>query len=268
MGMIQSVGMTAASVSILYSQILVDRQAIIWSTFGSTGGVILGLSYVARLIPPAYSKMLFVSIWFAFAVNLFFLNRSKGRITFLTLGREISPMKKLLLAFTGFVGGLLTSISGSGVDICMFSVLTLLFRLSEKTATPTSVVMMAINTCVGFWWEGLILMKIPRESWIYFFCCIPVVPLGAPIGALISSLMHRQVHAIAVYFTDTFQFIAAVIIVEQTLGTALMTVLLVVFSLLFFAFLAILGTFLGRRRLKKMKAEREERRQQRMEAVA
>ena len=75
-------------------------------------------------------------------------------------------------------------------------------------------------------------------------------------------------HAIAVYFTDTFQFIAAVIIVEQTLGTALMTVLLVVFSLLFFAFLAILGTFLGRRRLKKMKAEREERRQQRMEAVA
>ena len=30
----------------------------------------------------------------------------------------------------------------------------LLFRVSEKVTTPTSVVLMAINTCVGFYWRG------------------------------------------------------------------------------------------------------------------
>ena len=55
----------------------------------------------------------------------------------------------------GFIGGNFSALAGSGVDICSFSVLTLLFRISEKVATPTSVVLMAINTCVGFYWRQL-----------------------------------------------------------------------------------------------------------------
>ncbi|ETN73898.1 hypothetical protein NECAME_13351, partial [Necator americanus] len=38
--------------------------------------------------------------------------------------------------------GIFTSFAGSGVDICIFSINTLLFRVSEKTATPTTVVIM------------------------------------------------------------------------------------------------------------------------------
>jgi hypothetical protein len=75
----------------------------------------------------------------------------------------------------GFIGGVLTAIFGrytiysnprvrcglfvatslrylvrdSGLDICTFSVLTLLFRVSEKTATPTTVVLQAWNCTVG-----------------------------------------------------------------------------------------------------------------------
>ena len=55
----------------------------------------------------------------------------------------------------GFIGGNFSALAGSGVDICSFSVLSLLFRISEKVATPTSVVLMAINTCVGFYWRQL-----------------------------------------------------------------------------------------------------------------
>ena len=56
---------------------------------------------------------------------------------------------------SGIVGGAFSALAGSGVDICSFSVLCLLFRVSEKVATPTSVVLMAINTCVGFFWRHL-----------------------------------------------------------------------------------------------------------------
>ena len=54
-----------------------------------------------------------------------------------------------VLSLTGFLGGIFSAITGSGVDICSFSILSLLFRVSEKVSTPTSVVLMAINTCVG-----------------------------------------------------------------------------------------------------------------------
>ena len=55
----------------------------------------------------------------------------------------------VILSLTGFLGGIFSAITGSGVDICSFSILSLLFRVSEKVSTPTSVVLMAMNTCVG-----------------------------------------------------------------------------------------------------------------------
>ena len=57
----------------------------------------------------------------------------------------------VVLLLTGFLGGIFSAITGSGVDICSFSMLSLLFRVSEKVSTPTSIVLMAINTCVGLY---------------------------------------------------------------------------------------------------------------------
>ena len=79
--------------------------------------------------------------------------------------------KAAVLFATGFLGGIFSSISGSGIDICSFAVLTLLFRVSEKTATPTSVILMAINTWVGFLYrqfgQGGVMVgthRVPRSS--------------------------------------------------------------------------------------------------------
>lgn len=86
-------------------------------------------------------KMLFVSIWASFAVALFLLNQEKKRKTYMTIP-DFKPWKAVVLVVTGFVGGVLTSFTGSGVDICIFSVITVLFRVSEKSATPTTIVLM------------------------------------------------------------------------------------------------------------------------------
>ena len=45
----------------------------------------------------------------------------------------------VLLVGTGIVGGVVTSITGSGLDITTFALLVLRLRISEKIATPTSV---------------------------------------------------------------------------------------------------------------------------------
>ena len=120
----------------------------------------------------------------------------------------------MVLLFGGFLGGIFSGIAGSGIDICSFAILTLLFRVTEKTATPTSVVLMAINTCIGFFWRQFIMNEIDQESWDYFFVCIPIVVIGAPFGSIIGSFLYREVLAIFVYVTDTVQLIAALVIVK------------------------------------------------------
>jgi hypothetical protein len=123
-------------------------------------------------------------------------------------------IKAIILIVTGFIGGILSAISGSGIDICSFAILTLLFRVSEKTATPTSVVIMAINTCFGFFWRCVVQNQIDIESWKYFAVCIPVVVAGAPIGSLISSYLNRLCLAKLIYILDGIQLIAAIIIIQ------------------------------------------------------
>ncbi len=72
--------------------------------------------------------MLFVSIWFALAISLFLVNRQRKQLTHTSIP-NFRAWKAGVLLTTGLIGGLSTAFAGSGLDICSFSVLTLLFRV-------------------------------------------------------------------------------------------------------------------------------------------
>ena len=232
--LIQSVGMTAAAFVILFMKIQIEWKAIFYCTIGGAVGVIYGLEEVSPELTPPYSKMYFVVIWGAFAASLFFLNRIHGRQVYLVLDPPHLPRiwrdadlvsnpylailfnwKALTLLGAGFLGGIFTSMSGSGIDICSFAVLTLFFRITEKTATPTSVVLMAINTMIAtvytkyFTTDGF-----HPLVWEFFAVCAPIVVIGAPLGSMISSFVHRLVLASFIYVTDTAQLAAALYVVR------------------------------------------------------
>ena len=122
--------------------------------------------------------------------------------------------KALVLLCTGFLGGIFSSIAGSGIDICSFACLTLLFRISEKTATPTSVVLMAINTVVGVLYREFAQGGVEPDAWGFLLVCAPIVCIGAPLGSVLGSFVHRLVLAWAVYITDTVQLVGAIVIVR------------------------------------------------------
>ena len=107
-----------------------------------------GLEVVDVALTPPQKKLGFVCIWFSFAFALFLLNREHKRRTFDEI-TNFGLWQAVVLLFVGFLGGIFSAVAGSGVDICSFSVLSLLFRVSEKVSTPTSVVLMAINTVFG-----------------------------------------------------------------------------------------------------------------------
>jgi len=272
--LIQSVGMTSAAFAILFMRVKVEMRALVYCTLGGVAGIIVGLEKVAPSLTPAYAKMYFVCLWFGFAFSLFWLNRNYHRRVFEEIpdfeafSRFGISWRALVLIASGFVGGLFSSISGAGIDFCCFSILTLLFRVSEKIATPTSVILIAINTCVGFLYQNFVNGGLHEEAWGFFAVCVPVAVIGAPFGSCVGSHFHRLVLATMVYIVDVAQFILALVVVRPWLSEAnggatttplhltVSSLLLLVSGAVFFKLVEMLGRRLLDHQEKKL-AERE-----------
>jgi len=223
--MIQSFGMTSASFTIVAMRIKVEVHSLFYCSMGGIIGMIVGLKHVAPRLQPAYSKMYFVVIWASFAFSLYQLNRMHGRKVYDSIpywsesyiyraGCFWLNWKAVVLFCFGILGGIFSAISGSGLDICSFSCLTLLFRVSEKIATPTSVLLMAGNTLVGWLYRQYGMGGVEPEAIKYLLVCIPIVVIGAPIGSFLGSHCHRLVLASFVYILDAAQLVGALAIVQ------------------------------------------------------
>lgn len=255
--MIQSCGMTAAAFTILWMRLLIEWNSIIFCSSGATLGIVIGLQFIDPNLTPPQKKMGFVTVWFSFAFALFLLNRHHKRRTFKVIP-DFKIWKACILLLAGFVGGIFSAISGSGVDICSFSILTLLFRVSEKTATPTSVVLMAINTVVGFYWRQVIIKGIDVEAYYYLAVCAPVVVFGAPVGSVIGSHFHRQVLATFVYITDTVALVTAFAIVPLSNYLIASSIGIIFFGFAFFGAISYVGQRIMQKIPKELAVEVEE----------
>ena len=80
--MVQSVGISAAAFSIIFMRIRLEYKSVVYCSIGGIVGIIISLEYISKWIPPEFAKMYYVSIWFAFAFNLFLLNLRSDRILF------------------------------------------------------------------------------------------------------------------------------------------------------------------------------------------
>jgi len=189
--MIQSIGMTAASYAIFRLRVPVDRTALIYGSLGGALGIVFAMEVVAPLVRPAYVKMFFVSFWAGFGYALYRIRRRAGRETRREIGAAPPRVIALLLG-VGFVGGMVSGLTGSGLDISLFALLVLGFGLDERIATPTSVVLMAGNAVVGAVARAATPGAISAEAVDFWLVCIPVVVVGAPLGAWASAHLPRR----------------------------------------------------------------------------
>jgi len=212
---IQSIGMTAATLWIFAKRITIEKTYLLLSGMGGLAGVVFGAIWIAPLVQAAYAKMMFVSFWLSFGIALFVINHIRKRNTRRQLPRLTGFQKGELIAM-GFLGGILSAIFGNGIDICTFSFVTLKYSLSEKVATPTSVVLMTSNAIVGTMMHMFLLGDMQVEALNYWLVCIPVVMLGAPFGANLLHKINRISIAIMLYLIIIAQFIAAVLIIQPS----------------------------------------------------
>ena len=208
---IQSVGMTAAALTIYLTKIPVEWRVIPWASFGGVFGIFIGLNYVAPWLPPDILKICFTVMLTSFSVTLFILNQNHKRKK-----RLISiwgKSEKIACFFAGMVGGIMSGLVGNGIDIVVFSVMVLVWHLSEKVATPTSVILMAINALVGFFLQVFIFDDFPTNVQHYWLATIPIVVIGAPLGAVLCSKLHHSTIANSLIFLILIEMISSFLII-------------------------------------------------------
>ncbi|MCB9745281.1 MAG: sulfite exporter TauE/SafE family protein [Alphaproteobacteria bacterium] len=238
--MIQSVGMTAAALSIFIARIPIAKRAIVLAWLGGVPGMLLGIHVVGPMLPPASTKLAFVSLWLAFGLALGWTLRM-GLGTHRELG-DLGPGRAAILMGCGLIGGTISGVCGSGIDIVTFSALTLAFGLDEGVATPTSVVLMAGNAVVGFAARLLDPANpISMEAWGYWWAAVPVVVVGAPAGARIIAGRSRELIVRLLQGSVAIQFIGALALIPLTQGRIEVVVTTFVSGLLLFSIMRRLG---------------------------
>lgn len=231
--MIQSVGMVAAALTIIILRIPIVWRAVVLPSLGGVCGVIFGIEVMQPMLSPPLVKLFFTSLWLSFGCVLFWTNRHADRQVVRDMGPATNPDIIRLLA-VGFIGGTVSGITGSGLDIITFSLLVLFYRTCETVATPTSVILMAINSVWAFLWMEGFGSGVAEAAWDYWLVCIPIVVIGAPLGAWFIRNKSRKFIARILYTSIICQFIGALLILPMDMRLALFSGSVIIVGLLCF----------------------------------
>jgi len=227
--LIQSFGMSCASYSIWKQKIVVEFNVIKYSLLGGFIGQAIGFIFLDGKLNPVWVKVSFTSIWLSFALVLFLVNKRKIQKEAI----DLTVNNKIHLFLITIVGGLISAITGSGIDILTFSYLVLFLSLNEKIATPTSVILMAINSVFGVLLKFLIKDGISMEAYQYWLVCLPIVIFGAPLGSLYIVKKSRGFLIKFLQISIFIQFIFSWIILDLTIYLKVWSLFLIIFGFMF-----------------------------------
>lgn len=213
---IQSVGMSFAAVWIIISGIKIEKNYLFIAGIGGFIGIIFGSFYISPFVKADFAKMMFVSFWLSFGIALWvvnFINKRKS----VELLPALTRTQNIELFSVGIIGGIFSSVLGNGIDICTFSYVVLKYGLSEKIATPTSVIIMASNAIIGFVLHYFFMDTIQPEVMHYWLVSVPVVIFGAPLGAFVITMINRKTIAGILIVIIIVQFLTALFIIKPGL---------------------------------------------------
>ncbi len=234
---IQSIGMTSATLLIIGMRLKVDWNYIIFVTIGGVFGLFLGTYYVVPYVSPVQAKLFFVSLYLSFGIALWMQNLRPQREVFDKIENFKNSDKGRLIIF-GLVGGIISSIFGTGINIFTFCLMTIYYRVSEKVATPSSVIIMTIETILGLFIHTQLINDFQPEAFEIWLACVPFVAVFAPLGAFVISKMPRKGIATLLYIILIVQFFGAIIVIKPSLIQLSICGLILILGIGLFSYLA------------------------------
>ncbi|NND76005.1 MAG: sulfite exporter TauE/SafE family protein [Ilumatobacter sp.] len=159
---IQTVGMGTAAIAIVLTRRLVAWRAVAVALPAAVVGFLVGALLLGRRdepfwpsrLPGPYVKVTFTLLVAAMAVVVFLGYRAQliERVVRLP---QLRPRIVAALVITGVTGGVLSWLVGSGADVTLYLTIVVLLGLSPRVGIPSSVVVMAGVSIVGFVVLGL-----------------------------------------------------------------------------------------------------------------
>ena len=217
---IQSVGMGAASLCILLLRIPIERRTLLYAGLPGVAGVTFGAYYIAPYVPPVIVRTSFTVLVTTLGLALLILNRDQGAGRNLRI-KALGGKEQAVLIAAGFLGGIVSALVGTGENSVTFMVMVLLFRINEKIATPTTVVLMTMTTIPGFLIHLLWFRDFSPVVMGYWLAAIPVVALFGPLGALICVHMSRRAIVNLLLFLIAIEFVSTLALVPISRGVLL-----------------------------------------------
>lgn len=205
--LIQSVGMTSATIFILCGRLPLATRPMLWSMATAMVVVPTASVVVVPLLDDAFIKLVFAVIWAGF-----------GIMTLVKLRQLLTPHPMIVRSarfdavagvLVGIVGGLAASVTGVGIDMVLYCVLVLVYRADLRTAVASSVIVMAFTSIVGAL-NAAALGQIDPPVLAKWLAAAPIVLLGAPLGVLMMRLIPRGVTLVIVSLLCLGQFFWAV----------------------------------------------------------
>jgi uncharacterized membrane protein YfcA len=185
---IQALGMTSAMIFIFARRMPVQPRMLVWGSMGAAAGLLLGTFSVAPRLSGTLVKLLFASLWLSFGLITLAKNHElcrQNKIPAMTGGWDV-----LVGLVIGFVGGVINSIIGVGIEMVLYTVLVLRYRCDLKAAIPTAVSLGALTSVMGIGLRSLI-GDISTEVLYSWLAAGPIVVFGAPLGAFLVSVIPR-----------------------------------------------------------------------------
>ncbi len=234
---IQSIGMTCASLLILGLRIKVEWNYIKFVTIGGLFGLVFGTYVIVPLVSPPLAKLFFVSLWLSFGIALWMQNRRPSRKVYDNINNFNSKDIVALILF-GLIGGMISSLFGTGINIFTYCIMTIYYGVSEKVATPSSVIIMTIETIFGFFLHAQIVKDFQPAAFEMWVACVPIVAFFAPLGAFIVSKLPRKRIAQFLYIILFVQFFGAMWVIKPTGMKLAMCIAVLFIGLTVFSYLA------------------------------
>ncbi|MFT3681891.1 MAG: sulfite exporter TauE/SafE family protein [Ferruginibacter sp.] len=234
---IQSIGMTSASLLILSLKIKVEWNYIKYVSIAGFAGLIFGTYFIVPLISPPLAKLFFVSLWLSFGLVLWYNNRKPKREVVDSI-QHFGKKDITNLLILGLIGGMISSIFGTGINIFSFCFMTIYYRINEKVAVPSSVIIMTLETILGFFLHAAVIQDFKQLSFEMWLVCVPFVAIFAPLGAFVISKVPRKLVANFLTCVLIIQFIGAMWVIKPNFMQAIMSIAVLAIGLTSFFYLS------------------------------
>lgn len=229
---IQATGMVMASISILLAGRKIEWRALGLGVAGGIFGFAFGLFVLGdrstpfwdSRVDPAYVKVTFTIAIFAVALIV----RICAERNFKNDSVDWSARAIVVMLGFGILGGVFSSLAGSGTDVMLFVFVVLVAGVSPRVAIPTSIVAMATLSVLGLVALGLRhgqlniglvddqVVSVAGAAFgpelatrfdLYgiWLAAAPIVVWGAPIGAWLAATVSERL---------VIRFVAAMALLE------------------------------------------------------